>query len=256
MNSFLIFTKKELKEQLRTYKAFVLMITMLFFGITSPVFAKLMPEILNYFQTMDSTIQISMKAPAFTDAYAQFYKNIGQMGILIVILIFCSVVSQEKLKGTGIIMLTKNLSRPTFILSKFTAMSILWTVCYAVSAATAVFYTVYLFPEGSLNGVFLSMLCLWLFVELILAITVLASTLSKNFFIGALCAFGGWGVLMISASIPKIKEITPTLLSGSSISLIGGGASFSDFQSAIIASIVLIVLAITSACVILKKQEL
>ena len=47
MRGYLAFVKKELLEQVRTYKLLILLLVFFIFGMLSPLMAKLMPEILS-----------------------------------------------------------------------------------------------------------------------------------------------------------------------------------------------------------------
>lgn len=60
--------KKEFLESIRTYKLVVIMPIFMFFGITNPIFAKIMPEL---FKTMEG-VSIEFATPTLIDAWAQF----------------------------------------------------------------------------------------------------------------------------------------------------------------------------------------
>ena len=146
MRSYIAFCKKEVLENLRTHKVLILMIVFLLFGMMSPLTAKLMPEIFKSL-ALDGIV-ITIPEPTALDAYAQFFKNTSQMGLLVVLLVFGGMLSNEITKGTLINMVTKGLSRPVVILSKFTVASILWTLTLLASFATTIGDTVYLFWWG------------------------------------------------------------------------------------------------------------
>ena len=146
MNSFIFFTYKELSEQVKTYKGLVIAVVLLIFGMTSPLLAKLTPDMLKM-AGLGASLQIP--APTYLDAYAQFFKNIGQMVLIVLMFVYAGSISGEVTKGTAALMLTKRLSRGGFVLAKFLSAVAVWTVSYAVSAAVCIFYTVYLFPAGN-----------------------------------------------------------------------------------------------------------
>lgn len=256
MSGYIAFIGKEIKEQLRTFKVFVWLTVMVLFGIMSPVLAKLMPDIL---ASMGISVDLGGEAP-YLSAYAQFFKNVGQMGFIVLLVMFSGVVASEKSKGTATLMLTKKLSRSAFILSKYTAMTLLWTVGYILAALIHIYYTMYLFPEGNLRGVFPALLSLWLFGELLLAITLLASVLFNNLYLGMLGAFIGWGMLLVTDFIPKVSKQTPLLLSTHNYALVQMDLSLGQWWRAYWQPAVyacgLVLLLVFAAIQVLKRQEL
>lgn len=61
MRGYLAFVKKELLEQVRTYKLLILLLVFFIFGMLSPLMAKLMPEILSQ-MPMDG-LQLRFQTP-------------------------------------------------------------------------------------------------------------------------------------------------------------------------------------------------
>lgn len=68
MRGYLAFVKKELLEQVRTYKLLILLLVFFIFGMLSPLMAKLMPEILRQ-MPMDG-ITITIPDPTAIDSYS------------------------------------------------------------------------------------------------------------------------------------------------------------------------------------------
>ncbi|MCU7200933.1 hypothetical protein [Turicibacter sanguinis] len=68
MRGYLAFVKKELLEQVRTYKLLILFLVFFIFGMLSPLMAKLMPEILRQ-MPMDG-ITITIPDPTAIDSYS------------------------------------------------------------------------------------------------------------------------------------------------------------------------------------------
>ena len=68
MRGYLAFVKKELLEQVRTYKLLILFLVFFIFGMLSPLMAKLMPEILSQ-MPMDG-ITITIPDPTAIDSYS------------------------------------------------------------------------------------------------------------------------------------------------------------------------------------------
>ena len=138
MKAFWAFTKKELTEYYRTAKIMILMVVFLLFGMMNPVLAKFTPEIIKA-----AGLDLNLPDPTAMDSWAQFFKNVGQMGLIIVVIVFSGIMANEFSKGTLINILTKGLKRKTVILSKFTVASCLWALSYLLCFVVTYFYTAY-----------------------------------------------------------------------------------------------------------------
>ena len=167
MRGFIAFTKKEFLESLRTYRCLILISVFFLFGMMSPLLAKLMPEILAGVEMQGMSIMLP--EPTAMDAYSQFFKNMTQMGILVLLLVFGGMLSGERSRGTLVPILAKGLQRHTVLLSKFISAVMLWTMAYITAAVVNYGYTRYLFRATVVNSLAFSLFCLWLFGCLILA---------------------------------------------------------------------------------------
>lgn len=74
MKQTILFTGKELKELWKTYKFLILCAVLLLFGMSSPLLAKLTPEL---FSQIDLGLGTPLQLPdaTFLEAYAQFFKT-------------------------------------------------------------------------------------------------------------------------------------------------------------------------------------
>jgi ABC-2 type transport system permease protein len=244
---------KECKEQLKTFKGAVILIVLLLFGMTSPLLAKLTPEIIKMAGT---GISIQIPTPTYLDAYAQFFKNIIQMALIVMILVFSGGVVNETSKGTAQIMLTKRLPRSSFILSKFLADVVVWTLSYAASVGLCICYTVYLFPTGKPSNLLLSLFCMWLFGVLTIATAILSSTIFNNYALAAVGSFCLWGLICLLSTIPRIQDYVPSALSSDNVGLISRGISPSTMGVPILTGFLLTALLLLIACLIFRRREL
>lgn len=113
MKAYFAFTQKELLESLRTYKLLIMIIVFMFFGMLGPLTAKLTPQILE--SLMPAGMQVTMGEPTAFDSWAQFFKNVSQMGFIVVAILFSGIMANEFNRGTLIHPLTKGLPRSTVI---------------------------------------------------------------------------------------------------------------------------------------------
>lgn len=254
MNGYLAFTKKELMEQLRTYKTFILLAVFFLFGMTSPLLAKLMPQI---FSNIDmGGVQITLPEPTYMDAYAQFFKNVTQMGMIAVILVFSGMISSELNKDTLVNMLSKGLSRNSVILSKYTAALALWTAALCASSVTNYIYTVYLFGNNSVLNLVFSFFCLWLFGAFLLALMIFTGTLTKGNYSGLLLTALILGVMMVMNSFTAVKKFSPLNLVTQNMNLISGMASPHEMQLSLMITIAFIFFSIALSVIVFRSKRI
>ncbi|MDR3344415.1 MAG: ABC transporter permease [Oscillospiraceae bacterium] len=254
MRAYLAFTKKEFTENWRTYKLPILLVVFLLFGMMSPLLAKLTPELLKSLSDTGGVV-ITLPEPTAMDAWAQFFKNVGQMGMLAIIIVFSGLMATEFSKGTLVNMLTKGMKRHTVVLSKLTAATVIWTVSFLLCLAVSYAYTAYFWDMGTLHYAFLSFFSLWLFGEFLISLLIFGGILFKSL-MGSLLFCGGVIVAMtILNIIPNITRYNPSSLSGATLELLNGQKGLSEFMPAfVICAVLIIVFSAASITLFNKKQ--
>ena len=224
--SFIIFFKKEITELIKTVKGIVLAIIFLVIGISSPLIEKLTPEILKMAGVSGSSEEMALLSaliptPTSQTSYVQFFGNFNTIGLLVLIIVFAGIVANEKSKNTGSYILTKNISRTQFVLSKFTSSVVFTFVSLVVSMGAMVFYTSYLFDDGLVNisNVLLFFAMLFLYLIFILAIVLFSSILTKTVTSATFLAFIIFIAVNILSSVPKIGKFLPPRINDAGIVL-------------------------------------
>lgn len=254
MRAYCAFVKKELMEQLRTYKCLIVLSVFFLFGMLSPLTAKLLPDILSGIEMQGMVITIP--EPTQLDAYGQFFKNLSQIGILVLLLVFGGTLTNELVKGTLVNILAKGLSRTTVILSKFTAAVLLWTIGYLLAALTAYGYTEYLFPDSWVSNLTFAMFCLWIFGLFILALILLSSTLIPINF-GGLILSGVTIVAMLLLDIyPKTHFYNPITLASDQGALLSGATKVKDLYITIIITVIFTLGCLIGSTILFRKKKL
>ena len=259
MKNYIIFLKKELTESVKTHKLLIMGAVFLFFGMLSPLTARFMPEILQMAMESDPSMAGMdfsgfMSEPTASDSWAQFYGNVGQMGLIALVVVFSSMLSSELSRGTLTIMLSKGLSRSAVILSKFTSAVLIWTGSFTLSALTAWGYTAYMF-SGGVPNLFFAMFCLWIFGVFLLALTAFAAALTAK---GYACMLSvGAAVIMLNIVniIPAVGKYNPVALSGTSMSLLNDGITPAALYPALAVSIIGIAAFTAFAVVFFNKKK-
>jgi ABC-2 type transport system permease protein len=254
MRAYFAFTKKEFIENLRTYKLMIMIVVFLIFGVMSPLFAKFTPEILKAAGLDASALGVG--TPTAIDSFAQFFKNVGQLGLLVLVIVFSGIMANELSKGTLINILTKGMRRSTVILSKFIMATVIWTVSYLLCLAVTYAYTAYYFTIENISNAFLAFSSMWLFGVLLIAIVILGGVLFKNVY-GSLLLTGGIVVVMTIVNIaPKLQKYNPITLSSDNMQLIMAQKAASDFMPAVIICAVLTIVSVIASIMIFNKKQL
>lgn len=252
--NFLIVLRKELMEQGRTWRFLIVAAVLALFGLASPLLAKLTPDLLKSIPDMPPGLAEMIPPPTLTDAVVQYVKNMNQFGILLALLMSMGAVAQEKERGTAAMMLTHPVSRPVFLLAKFTALAVVFAVSLGLAAVGCWYYTLLLF-EALPWGPFLALNGLMLLAFLVyVAATLLCSTLARSQGAAAGLAFAVLLLLGGIGSLPRLREYMPGRLFewGSDLVLGGGDPAW----PALWVSLGLIAAALTAAWLIFRRQEL
>jgi len=226
MNGFIAFLTKETLEMIRNFKIWILLGVFLLFGMMSPLLAKIFPEILSGME-MEGMV-IALPEATYLDAYAQLFKNISQLGYVILLLIFGGILQTEVTKGTLTMILAKGLPRRVVLLSKYTMAIILWTVSLFLGSLTALGYTAYLFDDMKMGGFFFALFSLWLFGCFMIALLLFSSTIARGGYGGLIITVSILFLLLIANMIPKVNDFNPITLAQDSLNLVKGTIQWGD----------------------------
>lgn len=245
---------KELREAWQTRRLPVLAVVFLAFGIVSPLLARLLPDIVGSLAG-DQGVVIEVPPPTLADAIAQFVRNIGQTGVLAAILLAMGSVATEKERGTAAMWLTKPMTRGAFLVAKATAIGAILAVGALAAGVAGYGYTAYLFEAPSLAGWVAMCALLLLQMSAYAAVAFLGSTLTRSPMAAAGLAIGVLAVIAIVGALPVLGAWTPSGLADAGLALAAGVESEHVVQP-IVASVVLIGLALGAAWLSFRHQEL
>lgn len=251
MSLFIAF-RKEWMESLRSYRLLIVAIVLAFFGLTSPLFAKMMPELLKILPTGGITIQ--MPTPTVGDAVSQYIKNMAQFGLILALLLTMGSIAQEKDKGTAAMMLVKPLPKGAFIGAKFLGLIVIFAISFAIAALGAYYYTLVLFGAlDMLNWLMLNGLLL-LYTLVYVAITLCCSTLTKSQVAAGGAAIIIFIVLGSMGSLGGLGKYLPGELVTWGTRIMNGDTTAS--WPALGVSVGLIVISLLGGWLVFRRQEL
>lgn len=253
MNAYIAFVRKEFLEYSRTYKLFALVAVFLFFGFMNPITAKVMPELLD--SLLPEGMSLTLGEPTAFDSWAQFFKNISQMGTVIFAIVMSGIFASELSRGTLINMLTKGLSRTTVILSKLTAAIAIWTLSYVLCFGVTYGYTAYFWSMDGVMNLFLSAFGLWLFGVILIALLIFGGVVTGSIY-GSLLVTGGAAILMTLLNIvPAVQRFNPVTLSSGNMALLMGQRTISDFTPAIAVCTIAAIALVAAAIGVFNKKQ-
>ncbi|KRO15608.1 ABC transporter permease [Lacticaseibacillus saniviri] len=231
MRATAVFIQKEWLETWRTRRVLILLIVFLIFGILSPLFAKLTPELLK--ATLGNQMAITLPKPTSVDSWTQFYKNITQMGIYIVAILFGGTVSQELAHGTLVNLVTKGLPRYAVVLAKFVVAYLQWVLAILLAFAVTFGYTWYYFPDNHSPHLWQGIVPVLIFGFFFIAVIVCGSSLSANSYSGLLATIIVVAALYLINFWKDAQRFNPISLISDNVTLTKGSETLQHLAPAL-----------------------
>ena len=260
--SFDIFLKKEISEQIKSVKGIVLVIVFLFVAVSSPLVAKLTPEIVKWaMETTEEMMDMGalfamMPEPDSVTSYTEFFSSFNMMCLLALIIVFSGVVANEKSRGTAAYILTKNISRTEFIMSKFVSSLIFIFASVIITAGVLRIYTNLLFNDGlvQLSSFVIYFLILFLYLIFIMSIVLFSSIFAKNVTSATIMSFLVFIGFNIWAAIPRVGKYAPPNINDFNVLL--NAKDSRELTIGIIITLAFAVLFLIAGINLFNKQEL
>lgn len=246
---------KESIQQWRTHRFLVVMAVFVLFGLTSPLLAYFMPKII---QSLPGVEQFSglIPTPTTADAMAQYIKNITQFGFILAVLLGMNAVAGEKESGTAAMVLSKPIPRWSFLLSKFSAQSLMYLSSFMVAGAGAYYYITILF--GTLDGfTFLKInLLLYLWLLTFVSAALLGSVIGSSIASAAGVGLGISVIILLAGNIPQFGMLLPGGLTVWASQLGSGSGQAAANAGSQAAAVVLIILSLVWSLALFENQEI
>lgn len=255
MRGFNAFLGKEFREIFRTWRIWVLPGIVLFFAVTGPVLAKITPELLGSLMTdQQPGVVIQLPDPTYVDAYLQWTKNLSQMVLFALIIMFGGMISGEKKSGTAALVLTKPLSRTAFVIAKFVSQAALVIVPTVLGALATWGITYAVFAEAPLARLAEATGAWLVFALLFVALMELLSALLDSQAGAAGLGFLGYIVFSVASIWKPALDFSPSGLVGAPTNLVMGEAA--ELGWPIVATLALTALCVAGAVYVFRKREL
>jgi len=221
MSGFAVFAQKEAREFLRTWRIWVLPSILLFFALTGPVLAKFTPEIVSALGA-DQLNGLKLPTPTYLDAYAQWIKNLSQIALFALIIIYGAIISSERKSGTAVLVLTKPVSRTAFIMAKAVVHSAYLAVLVVAGTLVTWGLTAAIFGQAPGSALWSSSLVWLVFGVLFIALMTLLSVLIGSSAGAAGVGIGAYALVSIAAIWKPLGTYSPAALTKVTSSLLAG----------------------------------
>lgn len=250
----MVFAGKEAREIVRTWRIWVLPAIVLFFAITGPFLARYTPEIVG--AVAGSQLgHFTLPTPTYLDAYSGWIKNLSQITLFAIIIIYGGIVSSEVRGGTVLLVLTKPLSRSAFVTAKVVVNCVFVAVLLAAGTLVTWALTAGIFGKAPAGP-------LWAgaSVWLVLAILYIAVMTLLSVAIGSAAGAAGAGIgvfvlLSIAAVWKPLSDYSPAGLAGHAATLAAHTATTSVLWP-VLTSLVATVIVTGLAVGVFRRKEL
>ena len=265
--------RNEWRQLWRSFQLPALALVLLFFALSDPLITRYQNELVKTF-VAGQEIEIALPAPTPAQALTQFFGDVSQLGLFVLILVGMGIVAAEKENGLTGWMLTRPISRRAYLGEKIATLTLAVVALLAIGTTIAWAYT------GSLLGTVPAGPLLWTlsgvtaYAILIVAFLVLASTVARspwsaggltmlvlfaNGLINALARQSAIGRFLPYRLISNIPDILTRANAGSA-GVAGAGPGLADLWAttgpALVTSLLLAALLLALAFASFAKQEI
>ncbi len=250
---------KDLRQLWRTFRLPALLLAGLFFALLDPIGAKYMPQIMDKLLSGSEGITFILPELGPADALISFFGNLSQIGTFIIILTAMGAVANERERGISAWVLTRPVGRLPYLWSKWAAYSAGIILFVGSSTLLALLYTTTLLGPAPLFPAIWGAVFMILYLELILTLTIGASTLMRS----QMAAAGIALAFLVLIWLPQlfldqtaVGKWLPYRLSFLLAGLLKGNIGPTDFIPALPATLLLTAAAFIAASLGFRRAEL
>jgi ABC-2 type transport system permease protein len=253
VNGYLVFARKEVQEIVRTWRIWVLPAIVVFFALSGPFIARFTPEIVG--AVAGSQLgHLVLPTPTYLDAYGGWIKNLSEITLFAIIIIYGGIVSSEVRNGTVLLVLTKPLSRGAFVAVKVVVNCAFVAVLLCAGTLVTWALTAAIFGKAPGSPLW-SAAAVWLVLAILyIAIMTLMSVVIGSAAGAAGAGIGVFAILSIAAIWKPLSDYSPAGLAGHAATLAAHTATSSVLWPVLSSLAASIVIAGVAAAVFRSKE--
>jgi ABC-2 type transport system permease protein len=257
MKQFIVLLKKELLESRRNFKWIWMPIVFILFGITEPLTAYYMPDILDAVGNLPDGAVIEIPPPTSEEVLLSTIGQYSMMGVLVIVLGFMGTVAGERKNGSASLVLVKPVSYHSYILSKWAAAMILVWVSYTLGMLSSWYYINILFENITAEHFLKALVTYGFWLSFIVTLTVFFSSITSS---PGFAAFSAIAVSIflsfLSAALSNQLEWFPSQLSSYTAEILIEGNWSSDLTMTLLTTVLIIIILMIISPALFKKSEL
>ncbi|RIW35120.1 ABC transporter permease [Bacillus salacetis] len=257
MRQFIVLLKKELLESRRNLKWVWMPVVFILFGITEPLTAYYMPDILDAVGNLPEGAVIEIPTPTSEEVLLSTLGQYSMLGVLVIVLGFMGTVAGERKNGSAFLVLAKPVSSRNYILSKWTAAMIIVWVSYISGMLISWYYINILFEAIAAEYFMQTLIAYGLWLSFVLSLTVFFSSLTSSQGLSAFSAIAASILLsFLSGTFSRQLEWLPSQLSSYAEEIMLEGNWSFDLSMTMIITMGSIILLMAASSKIFKNSEL
>ncbi len=253
MSGNVVLARKEALEIVRTWRIWVLPGILLFFAVTGPVLARYTPEIISAFAA-GQLGGFQIPTPTYLDAYAHWIKNLSQIALFVLIIIYGGLVSGEAKSGTAVLVLTKPVSRSAFVVVKSAVHALFFAVVLVLGTLLTWGLTAVAFHTAPGSALWSSALVSLVLGELFIAVMTLLSVLIGSSAGAAGAGIGAYALLSIAGIWKPLAQYSPAGLGNDATALAAGTGT--DVLWPVLTALTLMVALVALAAGLFRRKDL
>jgi len=219
VTGFSILFRKEWKWQLRTWRLLAVAAVFVIAGVSAPLLLHFLPDLIEA-----AGEEMIVQVPDFqpVDAVNSFLGNLGQFGLIAVILAGMGAISTERSSGTAEMTMCKPVGFGAFVVAKFASLALTLLLGLIAGGAGAYAYTAILFGTPDAAAFIAGTALMGAYLTVILALTLLASAMTRSQLVAAVLSLVAVIALAVLGVIPGVKPVLPSGLADWAGTLVAG----------------------------------
>ncbi|WP_201716216.1 ABC transporter permease [Rossellomorea arthrocnemi] len=202
--------RKEILEHIRNYKVIWMPIVFILFGLTEPLTAYYLPEIVQSVGDLPEGTVISIPSPSSGEVLLSIMSQFSTFGVLVIVLGFMGTVAGERKNGNAVMVLVKPVPYTSYIYSKWLAALVLVWVSYSLGMLSGLYYINILFDGIDFNTFIQGFLVYGLWLTFIMTLVIFFSSLVQTPGLSAFYTIGSTILItLFSGYMTKILKWSP-----------------------------------------------
>jgi ABC-2 type transport system permease protein len=249
--------RKEMLELTRNYKVIWMPIVFILFGLTEPLTAYYLPEILQSVGDLPEGTVISIPPPSSGEVLLSIMSQYSTFGVLVIVLGFMGTVAGERRSGNAVLVLVKPVPYTSYIYSKWSAALVLVWVSYSLGMLSGLYYIHLLFDGMPFNTFIQGFLVYGLWLTFIMTLVIFFSSLVQTPGLTAFYTIGSTMLItFLSGYMTKTLKWSPGQLTNYVYNLILEARWSESLTGTIIFTSVLCLTTLLITPILSRKKEL